>query len=265
MITAGVDVGVLYTKTVILRDGAVLGRSAADTGGAGRAKNISAAWERALREAGISEREVEGVCVTGRGKFDVPFAGEPVTLPVCLAEAARALCPDATCVLDLGADFGTAVSLKPDGRIQEFAFSQKCSLGCGFLVEALMDRTGLDYRALNSLPYSEAETVSDGCAVFAEMDFLSLLNRGVPVEAALAAAVRSIAVRALVMLHELTIADRSKICLSGGLAALAPLVTALEKQSGLTFTVPGSPREFGAMGAALLAGKRKGEDPKCMP
>ena len=259
MITGGIDVGILYTKAVILQDETVIARSLVDTGGAKRAENISTAWKNALLEAGINADDVESMYITGRGKYDAPFDGVTYTEPVCMAEATKMLCPDATCLLNLGADFSIAVALRPDSTIQEFTYNEKCSAGCGLLLETMLDRFEMDFNTIDSFTRTKEVAINDGCAVFMELDVLSLLNRGYPPADVMYAVIRSIAVRSLVTFNELTVADKRQPYLTGGMAAASSIVSMLREVSGISFEVPNEPQYFTATGAALLAARHMKE------
>ena len=53
MITAGVDVGIETVKVVVLKDGKVVSRSTASSGGADRGTSAEKAWQEALKSAGM--------------------------------------------------------------------------------------------------------------------------------------------------------------------------------------------------------------------
>ena len=59
MITAGVDIGIENVKVVILKDGQVVARSTASSGGADRGASAEKAFHKALASAGIKEKEVQ--------------------------------------------------------------------------------------------------------------------------------------------------------------------------------------------------------------
>ena len=95
--------------------------------------------------------------------------------------------------------------------------------------------------------------VSDGCAVFAELDALDLLNRRVPRREVAAAVTKAAAVRAATVVHDLILADLSRVLLTGGLAQNRAFVKALSDRVGIDFQVCGDGVYAGAFGAALLA------------
>ena len=65
MITAGIDMGLVYIKVVIMQDGKVIGRACGESGGAGRAAAVEAVYGEALTAAGIGKDQVAKVCARG--------------------------------------------------------------------------------------------------------------------------------------------------------------------------------------------------------
>ena len=71
MITAGIDMGSKFVKTVILKDGSVLGKASE----AVRFEPIAAAekcFKRAVNEAGLDSSAIDHITSTGAGRKSVP-------------------------------------------------------------------------------------------------------------------------------------------------------------------------------------------------
>ena len=196
MILAGIDMGVETTKAVILEDGAIVGRSKVSTGGIDRPEQARRAYEAALADAGVEEMVVEGVSATGKGKYDVAFAGRRVTETIAAAHAARRLCPGATAVVSAGADETLAATLGAERPVGEYVLNQKCTAGLGTFLRTVAERLGLSLDALGEVETEGAPGLNENCAVFAELDALSLLNGGAAPETVASACVRAAAVRA---------------------------------------------------------------------
>ena len=73
MITAGIDCGAKNTKTVILKNGEIIGKGMVLTG-FDQEKAVSASLEQALQAAGISKKDLERIAGTGSGKEAVTIA-----------------------------------------------------------------------------------------------------------------------------------------------------------------------------------------------
>jgi len=255
MITAGIDVGVETVKAVILRDGSIVGCGKAQSGGAKRAASAQSAYEDALQMAGLSAGEVSKTAATGKGKYDVPFAGDRITEPICALNAAKFFCPDATCAVDIGADETLALTVDENGRIKQFVLNEACAAGLGNFIKFMAKRLGLSLEEISEIPPAAQgkAALNAACAVFAELDALDLLNRGVPPAEVAAAVVRAAAVRAAAVINDITFPAFEVSLLFGGLTKNKAFVKALEDRSGISFTVPQNSEYAGALGAAIFA------------
>jgi len=255
MITAGIDIGMENVKVVVLKDEKIVGCGRGISGGGGRASAAEAALGDALKEAGVAKGDVEKVVATGKGKFDLPFINDYVTEPIAAAKAAKFLCPDATTAIDAGADETIVVTLGEKKLIKEMAQNEKCAAGVGILLKNIARRLGMTVEEMGALP-PKAEggaAVNDGCAVFAELDALSLLNHGTPVKEVAAAVIDAAAVRVCMTINDITIPYLERVALFGGLTKNAGFVSALKKYAKIDFVIPAEAEYAGALGAALFA------------
>jgi predicted CoA-substrate-specific enzyme activase len=254
MITAGIDVGIENVKVVVLKDGKVIGRATAVSGGAGRAKNAEKVFKDALAAARLKPADVSQVVATGQGKGDVTFAYHRITEPVADARAARFLYPKAACVVDIGADQLRVVTLGKQDAITEVVVNQKCAAGLGILLRSMARKLGMTREEMSNISGNGEAVINDACTVFAEMDALGLLNRNVPREDIARAVTGAVAVRISSVLNDKIKPDIKYTVLVGGLSLNKSLVEILKKRSGINFIIPEHPEYAGALGAALLAG-----------
>jgi len=254
MITAGIDVGIESVKAVILKDGKVLARGIGLSGGANRAKAAEEVYNEALAAAKLKPADIGKVIATGQGKNDVRFADDRVVEPVADARAARFLYPKATCVVDIGADQARVVILGKDG-ITEVVMNQKCAAGLGILLKSMARTLGMALDEMSGLSGNPTGgvTVNDGCAVFAEMDALGLLNRNVPRQDVARAVMEAVAVRINSILNDKIKPARDTTVLVGGVSRNKAVVNALKRRSGINFVIPEQAEYAGALGAALIA------------
>jgi predicted CoA-substrate-specific enzyme activase len=244
--------GVENTRAVVMKDGQILGRARVSSGGADRPAQARAAYDEALRAAGVAAEDVEAITATGKGKFDIPFAGKTVTETTAAARAVRFLCPEAVSVMSAGADETLAAVLTGGGRpVAEYALNQKCSAGLGAFLKYLARRLGMTAEQLGAAEGPDAGAMNEGCVVFAETDALDMLNDGAAPEAVAASAVKAAAVRAATVFNDLTLPAGDCVALIGGLAKNRAFVHALENTLGLKFVIPGDAEYGGAVGAAL--------------
>ena len=253
MITAGIDVGIENTKVVILKDGKVVARVTASSGGANRGKIAEQALKNALAAAKISPSTVGSIVATGQGKGDVSFAHDRVVEPVADAKAARFLYPQAACVVDVGADQVRVVTLDEQDKISEVVMNQKCAAGLGILLKSLARTLGMTLDDISRLSGESSAIVNDACAVFAEMDAFGLLNRSIPREDIARAVVEAVAVRVNSILNDKIKPAKDTTVLIGGVSRNKAIVAALKKRSGINFIIPEQSEYAGALGAALIA------------
>jgi predicted CoA-substrate-specific enzyme activase len=253
MITAGIDVGIENVKVVILKDGKVVGRGTALSGGANRGKAAEKAYIDALAMAKIKPADVGKVVATGQGKQDVSFAYDHVTEPVADARVARFLFPQAASVVDIGADQVRVITLGEGDKITEVAMNQKCAAGLGILLRSMARTLGMTLDEMSRVSGDGGTVVNDACAVFAEMDAFSLLNRNVPRADIAQAVIEAAAVRINSVLNDKIKPDKANTVLIGGVGLNKALVKALKKRSGINFLIPEQAEYAGALGAALMA------------
>ena len=253
MITAGIDAGLEYTKAVVMKDGIIAGKAIGPSGGAGRAAAIQEVYDEALAAAGVKAGDVFRVFATGKGKFDAAFADDRLAEVITASKAAKLAFPDATTVVDAGADEIVAATLNGE-KVAEFVINQKCAAGLGLFLEGMADRLDMTIEELSALEGEPEAAVNEGCVVFAELDALSLLNRGTDAKEVAKALIEACAWRASMTLGDIYKPDNSCVALMGGLARNSAFLKALERISGIEFSVCDDPEYGGAIGAAALAG-----------
>jgi len=252
MITAGIDVGLQYTKAVIMKDGQVAGKACGRSGGVGRPAAVQAIYDEALKAAGVAAGDVAKVIATGKGKFDVDFAADQLVEALTAVKAARLTNPDATMAVDIGADEVVVASLDGD-KVKDFTINQKCGAGIGLMLGGIAKRFEMSLDELASLNGPSSVTVDEGCAVFMESEALSLANRGTDLKEIVRALNVAGAWRASATINDIYHQNRSCVVLMGGLAKNGAFVKALEEISGITFHKHEDPEYAGAIGAAALA------------
>lgn len=255
MITAGIDVGIETVKAVVLKDGKILARSAASSGGIDRPKSAERVWNEALKSAGLSAADVIRVVATGQGKWDVEFANDHVVEPVADARAGRFLYPSARSVVDIGADQVRVVTLGNDGNITEVVLNQKCAAGIGIFLKSMARTLGMTLDEMSRLSSNSQVTVAvnDGCCVFTELDAIGLLDSDTPRSEIVQAIREAVAARLNSVLNDKVKPEKDTTVLIGGVTKNTGVVNALKMRSGINFLIPEQPEFAGALGAALIA------------
>ena len=110
MVTAGVDIGSVGSKAVVMLDGKLYAYSLMRTGGVSEETAIRVMnW--ALEETGLKTKNVHCIIGTGYGRVNVPFAKRTITEIACHARGAHYIYgPTVRTVLDIGGQDCKAMS-----------------------------------------------------------------------------------------------------------------------------------------------------------
>ncbi len=252
MITAGLDVGSLFTKAVVVADGSLAGWALAPTGES-IGDTAEAALSRALGAGSLPRDSLQAITATGAGKKEVPFAGAQATEVLCAARGIRFLHPEARGLLDLGGESTRAARLDERGGVLEFALNDKCAAGTGIFLDAMAQVLGIPLEQMGplSLESTAAVSITSTCVVFAESEVVSQVHRQTPKKDILRGIHRSIAARVFGLANRIGLgADTLAI---GGLARNTGILACLEELMGCRLRVPENPQLVCALGAALIA------------
>ena len=164
MIVAGVDIGSLTAKAVILQDTDILGYAIMPTG-----SDVTAVAEHtlatALDKAGLRRDQLAAVVSTGYGRAKVPLAHKSVTEITCDAKGAHRLFPETRMVIDIGGQDSKVISLDGEGRVIDFAMNDKCAAGTGRFLEVMAQALGIEMNELGPGPVpviAASSTTNDG-------------------------------------------------------------------------------------------------------
>ena len=259
--TLGLDLGsravkaVLYepassrVRAVLVRDGS--SDQIADA--AGLVRDI-------LAGSGTAAAELGGTMATGYGRIQAAYADETATEISCHAVGVAALHPEARTVIDIGGQDSKAIRLDETGRVRDFVMNDRCAAGCGRFLEVAARILGTDVDGLSGLAReagSQAE-ISSMCVVFAESEVIGMLARGFPRGDIAAGIIASIARRVAGLAER--VGARPPVVFTGGVAMNAAMVSALGRELRERLIVPRDPRITGALGAALLAARKRDFD-----
>ncbi len=252
MIVAGIDVGSLSTKVVLLEDDRILAANILTTGEEGVVM-ARKATDEALRKANISFDQLEYIVTTGYGRKSISFAKESKSEMMCHAKGAYWLFPSARTVIDIGAESSKIIRLNKNGVVEDFVGNDKCAAGTGIFLDTMAKALEVSIEEVGelSLKHKEKAMISSMCAVFAESEVVSHVHRGTPRNDILAGIHDSIAERIFGMSNRVGIMD--DVVMTGGVAKNIGMIKALEEKLGTILHVPEHPRVVGALGAALVA------------
>jgi len=253
MITAGVDIGSLTAKALILKDNQILSYSIIQTG-ADSVEAARAAMNVALRNAGMLLGDVEHIVSTGYGRALVPFAHKNITEISCHAKGAHWFFPTARTILDMGGQDCKAIRCDQKGQVANFVMNDKCAAGTGRFMELMARTLELPLDDIGKLSLQIVKrpcTISSVCTVFAKSEVLVLLRRGEHKNDILAGLCEALASRVFNLMSSVGV--EAEFVMTGGIAKNIGMVRRLEERAQLRANIPFEPQIVGALGAALFA------------
>ncbi len=259
MIGAGIDGGSRAIKVVLWDDERreTVGSGVRDQGvdHDGLAREL---FEEVLRTSRLDSSDVDRIVATGYTRAGITFADATITEITCHAAGVRCRVPDAATIVEIGGQDSKLLRLRPDGTVRDFAMNDRCAAGTGRFLEVVAARLKTGLEGLGEL--AEASTspapVSSMCVVFAETEIIGLLSEGTPVEDIVAGVQRSIASRVAGMLGRDV---EPPVVFTGGVALVPGMAEALESVLGVPVRVAPGPQMTGALGAAMLACRRRAD------
>lgn len=258
MLTAGVDIGSLTTKALIVDDSKPLGYIVLKSGHLYEEAGIQA-YNQCLEECGIKKDEIQYIVGTGYGRALIEFANENITEITCHARGVSHYFPDAHTVIDIGGQDSKAIRIGENGRVLDFVMNDKCAAGTGRFLEVMVNALNipsLDEMGELSVQSNAPAKISSMCTVFAESEVISLFAQKKASKIDIVAGLHTaIAKRITGMVNRLG-RVQEKIVFCGGVAKNLGVKKALEIELGKTLFTPEDPQITGALGAALLAQER---------
>jgi (R)-2-hydroxyacyl-CoA dehydratese activating ATPase len=253
MFVAGIDIGSLTAKAVILDDGGHVVGQAITLTGAFSQKAGENAFEMALAKAEIGASDIKYILATGYGRKNIPFANAEMTEISCHARGAHRLFPEVRTIIDIGGQDSKVIAVNENGLPTNFIMNDKCAAGCGRFLEVMARalETELDKMGELSLLSRKAVQISSMCTVFAESEVVSAVANKVERNDIISGIHHAIAKRVTIMIDHVGLSER--VMMSGGVAKNIGVVRALETQLGTRIFVPEEPQMVGALGAALMA------------
>lgn len=255
MLHAGLDVGALFTKAVVLQDGATVGSSIVPSG-----RHTREATERALGEAleplRATPNDIACCVATGAGKQEVPYADEHATEVVAVVEGCRGLDGALRGIIDLGAESTLVVKLDEGGNVLDFGLNEKCAAGTGIFLDAMGEVMGVTVEEMGplSLRSTVDVNITSTCVVFAESEVVSQVHRQTPKEDILHGIHKSIATRVNGLVNRVGL-EGHVLCI-GGLAKNSGIIACLRALTPAEIRVADRPQLVCALGAARMAAAR---------
>ncbi len=254
-IVAGVDVGAVSSKAVILLDGQPYAVSQVTT----RTPKESAfrVINAALAKTHLKLENIHYIVGTGRGRTQAPFARKTITEIACgAAGAVHIWGPSVRTVLDAGGQSCKVIHCTEKGRATAFLWNDKCAAGIGRSMEAFADLVKKEVTEIGNIALQSDQfpKLSDFCVVYAQSEALDLIRSKVPLEQVIAAYHYAMAKRISTLVARSGV--KKDFVIIGGLAKNPGIIDSLEntlKVSRLAPKPEWDPAVTVALGAALFA------------
>lgn len=250
---AGIDIGSLVTKSLILRDDKIAGYSIINSRTEPK-KVGEQALEEVLLSANCRREDIKCIVVTGYGRKSFSSTCRTVTELTCHAKGAYFLNPNTRTVIDIGGQDSKVIKLDDRGKMSDFVMNDKCAAGTGRFLEVMADalEIGLEQMGKVSLRSNRPCSLSSTCTVFAESEVISLIASGAKKEDIIAGLHNSISRRVGSMVRSIRM--EKEIAFTGGVAKNKGVRRGLEEFLRVRFVeLKEDPQVIGALGAALIA------------
>ncbi len=254
-LTAGVDIGAATAKSVILRDGEMLGYAIRPTGH-DVVRAATTVTEEAMEKTGlgIGLGDLKYIVSTGYGRAAIKFAHRTFTELMCHAKGAHYLIPSTRFIIDIGGQDSKAIEVDSKGNVVNFAMNDKCAAGTGRFLEVMaqvLEVGSIDNMGPISLTSDDPCEISSTCTIFAETEVVVLRAAGKDRKNLIAGVHKSLTNRVAIMAKAMNIQPAAVF--TGGVAKNTGVKKFLEEEIGTEFLVPDEPQIIGALGAALFA------------
>jgi len=253
MITAGIDCGAKNTKTIIMKDGKIIGKGMILTG-FDQEEAVNGSLDAALKDAGISKGDVEKFYGTGSGKDSIEIAEKKVNDIKTMAKAAHYFFPNSRTVTDVGAEEGRAVKIDGNGNVVDFAINEKCAAGAGAFIEAMGRALEIPLEEMGPLSLKSDKEIpmNAQCTIFAESEVVGLIHaktEKIDISRAIHDAMAS---RIVSMIRRVGV--NKDVVMIGGVGYNPGFVESMKRELKLdTIHIPEAPEYGAAVGAAVVA------------
>ncbi|MBI9077303.1 MAG: 2-hydroxyglutaryl-CoA dehydratase [Desulfatibacillum sp.] len=259
MIVAGVDVGSLTAKAVILQNDKILA-SAVLRATPSPSQSAQAVMDMALAQAGLSQDDVAFTVGTGYGRKQIDFVNHVESEISCHARGAVWNLPSVRSIIDIGGQDAKAARIDENGNVERYGYNDKCASGTGRFLEVMAEALEVPLEDMGDLDLKATRdvSISNQCVVFAETEVISLVNKAYEVPDIVKGLHKAMAGRVAALAK--SIGMESDVAFTGGVAKNKGLARALEKALGIELKfLETDPQTNGALGAALMAAQMVAE------
>ena len=253
MITAGIDCGAKNTKTIIIKDGKIIGKGKRLTG-FDQKQAVEKSLEEAIQAAGIARDGVQRICGTGSGKNAIFMADDDVDDIKAMSKGAHYFFPNARTVADVGAEEGRAAKMDESGNPIDFAINEKCAAGAGAFIEAMARALEVTLEEMGFLCLQSVKDIpmNAQCVIFAESEVVGLIHAKTDKPDISKAIHDSMAGRIVSMIRRIGVNE--DIAMIGGVGYNSGFMAAMLRELKVEkIYIPDEPEYGAAVGAAVVA------------
>lgn len=251
MISAGIDIGSRTIKIVLMENGEI---------------TFSKVINNTFTPVESCKKLLHGlsydkITATGYGRhlFAAYFESEVISEIKAFASGMHYLFPSVRTILDIGGQDTKAISVDSNGSVRKFEMNDKCAAGTGRFLEimAMALRFKLEEFGEKALSSDESANINSMCAVFAESEIISMLNKGEDRNSIAKGIHYSIIKKSTSILKRVGI--ENDLALAGGVGKNIAIKTLMESEFKQHILIPHNPQIVGAIGCALNALKINGK------
>ncbi|MEE9495555.1 MAG: acyl-CoA dehydratase activase [Desulfobacterales bacterium] len=253
MITAGIDCGAKNAKTIIMKDGKIIGKSMVLTG-FDQEKAVEESLGQALKDAGIAKDDIQKIYATGSGQKAVKIADDSVDEIKAMAKGANFFFPNARTVTDVGAEEGRAAKIDEKGNPLDFAINEKCAAGAGAFIESMARALDVTIEEMGPLCLQSDKEIpmNAHCVIFAESEVVGLIHAKTDKPEISKAIHDAMASRIASIIRRIGVNE--DIVMVGGVGYNPGFISAMKRELKVdTIYIPDEPGYGAAVGAAVVA------------
>lgn len=255
IIVAGIDIGSVNSKALILIDGEPISSCEIRTQIPG--ESAQKVIKEALRKINLNLDDIHYIVATGCGSSQVSFANKTLSEISCVAKGAIKIWGRSVrTILEAGGESCKVIHCTERGRVIDFLWNDKCSSGIGISIEVLANLVNKDLNDIGKIAFESNEfpKISDFCVVYARSEAFDLIKDEVPLEKIIAAYHYAMAKRISVFIERLGL--KKDFVIVGGISRNPGITKWLKEILKIDLLAPEidlDPALTGAFGAALFA------------
>jgi (R)-2-hydroxyacyl-CoA dehydratese activating ATPase len=256
MITAGCDVGSLTAKAVIIKDNKIISSYIAGVKST-PIESSKMVMDAVLRQSNLAFSDVDYICSTGYGRYDIPFSRMNMSEISCHGIGAYWVDKSIRSIIDIGGQDCKVIIVDENGMIKNFVMNEKCAAGTGRCLEILAKNIGTELHKLGDVSLKARKrhvAITNKCSIFMELEVMKFLYQNVKIPEIAYGINAAVAKRVATMANSLKLEEN--ICITGGVSKNIGVVTVLENILKKKFKLlPVDAQLMGAIGAAVFAAR----------